>query len=178
MKFGALKKRKSWLRFIVGTILVCLLFLGATIVFISAKQNSIVKNNITVLNKKHKGFVAIGDTHLSLFSNFPNISFKLDNLKINETKEGDSPVIMDVKNIYVGFNLWDILKGNYNLRSLIIEDGFFDIVIHEDKSINLLNALKPFDETESSAKHLFMRQMVVSILIVKLYQGMSILSLK
>ncbi len=149
MKFEILKKRKFWLRFIVGVILLPLFFLGATLLYITAKQNSIIKNNITTLNKTHKGFVTIGDTHLSLFSNFPNISFKVDDLKILETKENDSPVIMDVKDIYVGFNLWDIINQNYNFRSLIIEDGFFDIVIHEDKSLNLLNALKPFDETES-----------------------------
>ncbi len=151
MKFKVLKKRKLLFWFIAIIIILPLLFLSATIVYIKVKQNDIIKDNINTLNQEHKGFVAIGDTHLSLFSNFPNISFKADDLKIYETKKDDSPVIMDVKDIYVGFNLWDILKGNYNLKSLIIEDGFFDIVIHKDKSINLLNALKPFDEeTEAS----------------------------
>lgn len=149
MKFEVLKKRKFWLRFIAGVILLPLFFLCATVLYINIKQNSIIKDHIADLNKTHKGFVAIGNTHLSLFSNFPNISFKVDDLKINETKKDNSPVILDVKDIYVGFNLWDILKGNYTLRSLIVEDGFFDLVIHEDKSLNLLNALKSFDETES-----------------------------
>ncbi len=151
MKFKFLNKRKFWLRCIAGLLLLSLLFIGATILYVTVKQNSIIKDSITTLNKQHNGFVTIGDTHLSLFSNFPNISFKVDDLKINETKKEDSPVIMDVKDIYVGFNLWDILQKNYNLKSLIIEDGFFDIVIHEDQSINLLNALKSFDEeTEAS----------------------------
>ncbi len=151
MKLKLLKKSKFWLRFIAGLILVPLLFIGATTLYITVKQNSILKDTITTLNKQHKGFITIGDTHLSLFNNFPNISFKLDDLKINENKEDGSPVIMDVKDIYIGFNLWDILKRNYNLNSLIIEDGFFDIVIHKDKSVNLLNALKSFDEeTEAS----------------------------
>jgi len=149
MKFEVLNKRKFWLRCIVGIILVPLFFLGVALLYITANQNSIIKNNIAKLNKEHKGFVSIGDTHLSLFNNFPDISFKLDDLKILETKANNSPVIMDVKDIYVGFNLWDILKGNYNFRSLIIEDGFFDIVIHEDKSLNLLNALKSFDDTDT-----------------------------
>ncbi len=149
MKLKFLNKRKFWLRFIAGIILVPLLLLGATITYIKIKQNSIIKEGITSLNKTHKGSVAIGNTHLSLFSNFPNISFKADDLKIYENKKKNSPTIMDVKDIYIGFNLWDIVKGNYNLKSLIIEDGFFDIIIHEDKSINILNALKSFNETES-----------------------------
>jgi len=149
MKFKALKKRKFWLRFIALTILLPLLFLGATILYISVKQNSIIKDYIATLNETHNGFVSVGKTHLSIFSNFPNISFKVDDLKINETKKDDSPVIMDVKDIYVGFNLWDVLQGDYNLKSLIIEDGFLDIIIHKDNSLNLLNALESFDETES-----------------------------
>ena len=149
MKFEVLKKRKFWLRFIACVILLPLFLLGVTVLYINIKQNSIIKDQIAELNKKHKGFIDIGETHLSLFSNFPNISFKVDDLKINETKEDNSPVILDVKDIYVGFNLWDILDGNYTLKSLIVEDGFFDIVIHKDKSLNLLNALKSFDETEN-----------------------------
>ncbi|CAL2080456.1 AsmA_2 domain-containing protein [Tenacibaculum sp. 190524A02b] len=149
MKLQAFKKRKFWLRFIACVILLPLFFLSATVLYINTKQNSIIKDQIAELNKKHKGFIDIGETHLSLFSNFPNISFKVDDLKINETKKDNSPVILDVKDIYVGFNLWDILEGNYTIKSLIVEEGFFDIVIHEDKSLNLLNALKPFDETES-----------------------------
>ncbi|CAL2084934.1 AsmA-like C-terminal region-containing protein [Tenacibaculum sp. 190524A05c] len=149
MKFETFKKRKFWLRFIACVILLPILFLIVTVLYINTKQNSIIKDHIAELNKTHKGFIDIGDTHLSLFSNFPNISFKVDDLKINETKSDNSPVIMDVKDIYVGFNLWDILDGNYTIKSLIVEEGFFDIVIHEDKSLNLLNALKSFDETQS-----------------------------
>ncbi len=149
MKFEVFKKRKFWLRFIACVILLPILFLIVTVLYINTKQNSIIKDHIAELNKTHKGFIDIGDTHLSLFSNFPNISFKVDDLKINETKSDNSPVILDVKDIYVGFNLWDILDGNYTIKSLIVEEGFFDIVIHEDKSLNLLNALKSFDETES-----------------------------
>lgn len=152
MKFEFLKKRKFWLRSIIGLILLPLLFLGATIIYITVKQNSIIKYSITTLNKQHKGFISVGETHLSLFSNFPTISFKVDDLKISETKKDNSPVIMDVKDIYVGFNLWDILNRNYTLKSLIIEDGFLDVVIHKDKSINILNALKPFDETTETSE--------------------------
>lgn len=149
MKFKTLKKRKFWLRFIACVILVPIFFLGATVLYINTKQNSIIKDQIADLNKTHKGFIVIGDTHLSLLSNFPNISFKVDDLKISETKKDNSPVILDVKDIYVGFNLWDILQGNYTIKSLLVEDGFFDIVIHEDRSLNLLNALKSFDDTKS-----------------------------
>ena len=150
MKFIFLKNRKIWRRFIAITILLPLLFFSILLLYINAEQDDIIQSEITTLNKQHKGLITAGNTHLSLFSNFPNISFKVDDVRIYETKAKDSPVILDVKDIYVGFNLWDILNGNYSIRSLIIEDGFFDIVLHEDNTMNLENALKPFKETDTT----------------------------
>ena len=93
--------------------------------------------------------ITVGDTHLSLFGNFPDISFKVDDVHIYETKEQNAPVILDVADIYVGFDIWDIVNGDYSIRSLLIEEGFFNIVIHEDRTINFQNALKSFEEKES-----------------------------
>ncbi len=150
MKFISLKSKKFWWRCIAMTILVPLITLSALLLFIHTAQDAIIQDKITKLNKQYQGLITVGDTHLSLFGNFPDISFKVDDVHIYETKRKDAPVILDVKDIYVGFNLWDIVSENYSVRSLLIEDGFLDIVLHVDKTINLENALKPFEETESN----------------------------
>ncbi len=40
-----------------------------------------------------------------------------------EIIEKASP-ILDVADIYVGFNLWDIVAANYDIQKLLVEDGF------------------------------------------------------
>ncbi len=99
------------------------------------------------MNQHHKGLLKIGDIHLAPFENFPDISIKIDDVHIYEEKAAEHP-ILDVKDIYLGFNLWDLLSGNYDLHSLLVEDGFFNIVIHVDGSTNLANALAAPDDVE------------------------------
>ena len=149
MQFAFLKKRRFWFRFIASIVLLPILLFGVLVLYINIKQDDIIQNEISLLNQQHKGLVTIGDTHLSLFSNFPDISFKIDDVKIFENKDANSAEILDVADIYIGFNLWDIVKGNYNIQSLIIEEGFFNIVLHADDTINLQNALASLEETET-----------------------------
>ncbi|WP_044397916.1 AsmA-like C-terminal region-containing protein [Lacinutrix sp. Hel_I_90] len=151
MKLKFLNKRKFWWRFIVVMVLLPILFFSAVVLYIYSEQDHIIQNEIAVLNKQHQGLITIGDTHLSLFKNFPDISFKVDDVKIYETKDANAAAILDVADIYTGFNIWDIMNGNYSIRSLIIEEGFFDIVLHKDGTINLQNALESFEETETKS---------------------------
>ena len=148
MKFIFLKKRKFWWRFIAITILLPVMLLSAIILYIQAKQDDIIQNQIAILNKQHKGLITVGDTHLSLFGNFPDISFKVDDVHIYETKDDDTSVIMEVADIYVGFDIWDIINGDYNIRSLLIEEGVFNLVLHKNGTNNLQNALASFEKTE------------------------------
>jgi len=149
MKFTFLKKRKFWLRFAFISILFPMLLIGAVLLYIHSSQDEIIQDEIAYLNKQHKGLVAIDNSKLSLFGNFPDISLKLYNLQIYETKADNAPLIMNVDNVYLGFNLWDMVKGNYDIQSLLIKEGEFNIVLHEDGTNNLQNALKTSDEDKN-----------------------------
>ncbi len=152
MKFTALRKRKTWWKYSVITVLLLLTAFSALLLYIHVNQDAIIQGEINTLNTQHKGRITVGDTHVALFSNFPNIAFKVDDVKIYETKAATSAAILDVADIYVGFNIWDIITGHYTIRSCIIEKGFFDVVLHKDGTNNLQNALKSFDATEDEAE--------------------------
>ena len=148
MKFKFLKRRKFLRRFILIAIILPILLFSALVIYVHVKQDDIIKNEISKLNTQHKGLITIGDSHLSLFGNFPDISFKIDDVKIYETKAANAQLMLAVEDIYTGFNLWNIVKGDYTIKSLIIEEGFFNIIIHEDRSLNFQNALAPIQETD------------------------------
>ncbi|GAA0732847.1 hypothetical protein GCM10009430_46410 [Aquimarina litoralis] len=126
--------------------------------YIQSNQSEIIQGEIEKLNKEHKGLVSIGESELSLFSNFPYVSIKVYDVKIFETKEDNAPVIMDVKDTYVGFNLWDIVKGNYDIQSLVVEEGVFNIVIHENNTTNIQNSLASTSESESSSTNIHLKK--------------------
>ncbi|WP_430411724.1 AsmA-like C-terminal region-containing protein [Kordia sp.] len=153
-----MKIKKLWKRVLLGLILVPILVLGGLILYVQSNQSDIIKGEIAKLNKEHKGLISVGKSELSLFGNFPYISVKVYDLQIFETKEDNAPVIMDVKDIYIGFNFWDIVNGNYDIQSLVVEDGIFNIVIHENNTTNIQNSLASTSDTETPATNIHLKK--------------------
>lgn len=142
------KGRNKWLLLLFSVIAI--FFFAAVLGIVFVKQDEIVQSQIESLNREHKGLISIADIHLAPFKNFPYVSLKVDSVKIMETKAVDSPIILDVADIYVGFNLFDILTGNFDIQTLLIEEGFFNIIFHEDGTTNIANALATPDDVEAS----------------------------
>ncbi len=158
MKRNRFKTKKFWLRFTGIILLLPILVFAILLLVIYWKQDAIVQSSIESMNEHHKGLLTIGDIHLAPFENFPDISIKIDDVHIYEEKAAEHP-ILDVRDIYIGFNLWDMISGNYDLHSLLVEDGFFNIVIHEDGSTNLQNALAaPNDQVEEDPVHFHLQR--------------------
>ena len=147
MKFEFLKSRKFLWWFISVAVLIPVLFFGILLLYVYMERDNILQNQITALNKQHKGLVLVGSAHLSPFEHFPYLSIKVDDVQVYETKADDKSVIMDVADIYIGFNVWDIVSGNYDIQTLLIEEGVFNVVLHEDGTTNLQNALATSGET-------------------------------
>ena len=158
MKRNRFKTKKFWLRFTGIILLLPILIFAILLLVIYWKQDAIIQSSIESMNEHHKGLLTIGDIHLAPFENFPDISIKIDDVHIYEEKAAEHP-ILDVRDIYIGFNLWDMISGNYDLHSLLVEDGFFNIVIHEDGSTNLQNALAaPNDQVEEDPVHFHLQR--------------------
>ncbi|MEP3207212.1 MAG: AsmA-like C-terminal region-containing protein [Gilvibacter sp.] len=134
------------------------ILLGGLLLYIQSNQSGIIKSEIAKLNQEHKGLITVGDSELTLLGNFPDISIKVYDVRVFETKQDDAPIIMDVKDIYVGFNLWDIVRGNYDIQSLVIEEGVFNIVIHEDNTTNIQNSLASTTGTDSTSTNIHLKK--------------------
>lgn len=140
-QFTLPKRRKFWQRLLLICILLPFLFIGAIILIVVQNQDELAQREIAALNKTHQGLIAIGETHIAPFKKFPYISVKVDSVQVYESKAQDAELILEVADIYVGFNLMDILKGKYDVQQLLVEEGFFNIIQHKDGSFNITNAL-------------------------------------
>lgn len=136
-----MRLKKRWKRIVLLVTLVPVLCIGILLLYVQTHQSEIIKKEIALLNQEHKGLISLSKSNLSVFGNFPNLSIKLYDVKVFETKADHAPLIMDVEDIYVGFNIWDIVHGKYVINSLLIEEGVFNIVIHEDNTTNIQNSL-------------------------------------
>ncbi|SFR51700.1 AsmA-like C-terminal region [Robiginitalea myxolifaciens] len=153
--------QKRWKRFIGILIALPLVLLGGALLYIQGNQAEIIQAEVAKLNETYQGRIAVGNSDLSLFGNFPDLSIKIYDVQVFETKARDAAILMDVKDIYVGFNLWDVLGGTMDIRSLLVEDGVLNIVIHENNTTNIQNALSSGASTDSSTTNIHLKKIVL-----------------
>lgn len=135
-------------RLFFGIVFIPILLLTIAITVAYVNQDAIVQSQIQSLNLTYSGRISVGDVHLAPFTNFPDVSLKIDDVHIYETKESSAKPIVEVADIFIGFGLWDIITGNYDIHSLIVEDGFIDLVLHTDGRTNVENALAISSDSE------------------------------
>ncbi|MCT4622133.1 MAG: AsmA family protein, partial [Schleiferiaceae bacterium] len=142
------KTKKLWKRIVAFTLLIPILFFSAILIYVYSQQDAIVQSQVESLNLTMNGKIQVADTHLEPFQNFPYVSIKIDHVQIFESKAENSAIILEVEDIYVGFKIQDLLRGNFDMQSLLIEEGFFNLVIHPDGSTNIQNAMALNESSE------------------------------
>jgi hypothetical protein len=148
MKFTFLKSRKFWWRFIAYVIVLPVILEVGILGVIFMKQDAIIQSQINSMNEGHVGMIKVGNSHLAPFNDFPNMSVKIDDVRVYETKVDTALAILDVADIYISFNLIDIYKGKYDIQSVLVERGYFNIVFHKDGTNNLEHALTTEENSE------------------------------
>ena len=133
------KKRVRLFFWIIIIIPVILFTLLVGIIYYG--QDSIVQHAIGIANKDMKGRFSVSGSHIAPFANFPQISIDLEHVKVYESKKKNADCLVHVKDVYVGFSLWDIVSGNYTIKGIKLKDGHIDVKQHKDGSINIANAL-------------------------------------
>lgn len=143
-----LKSRKFWKRILVYLVLLPLLLFTLLIGILIWKQDEVVQHLLQKVNKDFKGLVEIKDSHISVFQNFPYISIDVENMVLYENKEKNTEPITEIKDVYLGFDLWTIVSGDMVIKKIKLSEGKLNLVQHTDGTINLLKAI----ETEKKAE--------------------------
>jgi hypothetical protein len=142
---GRIKQAVLW------SLLVITLFIVTLVGVLYWKQDSLVQELISTFNNDFKGSIEISDSHISPFVNFPYISIDLDDVRVYETKNQSGEPIVGLKDVYLGFDIRNVLRGSFEVRSLKLSDGNIRLVQHPDGSFNITNALsaqKEIDDVE------------------------------
>jgi hypothetical protein len=152
-----LRKKKFW--FITGIILLFLpiILITGTVAVVYYKQEDIVQKLLTTVNEEFQGKITLESSHIAPFANFPYISIDLKGVKLYETKEQHKTPILTIQDIYVGFDLWTLVNGNFDIKSIKIAEGLVDIVANENGESNIQRAFIPSNpkEEETESEELF-----------------------
>ncbi len=140
---------KFWLRLLLWSSLTIITLFFILLAVVYKNQGWIVQQLLKDFNKGYKGEIVLKGSHISPFANFPYISIDLEGVKIYENKEHDSKLIFDVQDIYLSFDIWTIVSGKYETKSIRMKEGIINLVQHPDGSFNISNALAPLDTTNT-----------------------------
>jgi len=170
--------KKIWKRVLMLLVLAPVLLFGITIAVIYWKQDAIVQEFITTANADFVGELEVDGSHISPFANFPYISIDLDHVTVFEDKSKSTEPLLDIKDVYLGFDLFTLLTGQIEIKSIKLSDGSLKVVQHTDGTINITNALSSKKEIEDAGEEFHMdikRIELVNIDLLKLNEENNIL---
>lgn len=141
-----MKRKKIWRRILFSVVLIPVILFGILVAILFWKQDAIVQQLIDTANRDFAGELKIEDSHISPFTNFPYVSIDLDHVKIYESKNKTGVALLEVADVYLGFDLLTIIQGKMDIKVIKIKDGAIKLVQHPDGSFNITNALSGKEE--------------------------------
>ncbi len=128
----------SVLKKISITLAVILSILVGTGYYISSVYEDEVKNYIlTEINKRLNTKVDIEEINFSVFRKFPYASLEFTNVRADEiTSKKKKDDLFKVKSIYLQFNILDIIKKNYIIKKIAVDNGYINIKINKNGEDN------------------------------------------
>jgi uncharacterized protein involved in outer membrane biogenesis len=138
-----LKKILIWF---VGILLGIILLLSGALYFF---QDKLIAAAVNEINKYLSVKVEINpDIEVSWWKTFPNVSVHFRDVKIHESVPGSDSLMGEAGEVYLAFHTWQLLRGEYEIQKLEINNGDFKLRV-TDKGIRNFLILK--EDTSSGS---------------------------
>ena len=113
---------------VLGVILVILVGIG--IIFSTIYENKVKAYIIEQINNSVNTKIDVKEVNFSVFKKFPYASIEFKEVTAEEaTKNKKKGTLFSAQSIYLQFNIIDIIKENYILKKVQVEDGIANIKI-------------------------------------------------
>lgn len=139
-------------RYSIFAIIIVIAIFTAGVFIIHRHQDQIVNEILSKANQDFRGQVALTGSHISFIHDFPYISIDLENLKVFETKSDTASPIIELSDVFVGFDLYTILSGKMEIQKIDLEHGKIQVVQYADDSFNIANAFATKDTSLKADK--------------------------
>ncbi len=153
---------------ILGKLALCLLALVALVFgilcyILYAHEDEIADELIATFNEGQDGQLTYQGVELSPFRAFPYISIDIQGVRFDADKHtADDHAIYAFKDVYVGFDVLELMRGNYTIRKLVLSGGHLYLEKYADGSYNITRAKARLDaEDDGSTSHMDLKSIVL-----------------
>ncbi len=140
--------KKKWVKWLLIILLIPIILFIAGITLVYAYQEQIVQSVLKSANEDFQGEITLKGSHIAPFANFPYISIDLEELRVFESKDTTERAVLSINDVYLGFDIWTIISGNLEVKSVKISDGDIYIVEYPDGEFNITKAFALKEEKE------------------------------
>lgn len=141
--------KKRLFRFFIWLLLIPVILFLVVVFLLYTHQKELVQKGLKILNEDFSGELVIKGSHISPFHHLPDVCIDLESVAIYGDKLRKGKPILEVKDVFVCFNLWSIVNGKYIIKSVELTKGHIDIIQYADGDFNILKALSSGKETKS-----------------------------
>jgi uncharacterized protein involved in outer membrane biogenesis len=131
---------KSILRWVTGLVFIAILLFISVFFLVYHQQERIKQAFIVQLNEGFSGHLTVGQSRIHLFKNFPYVSVDLRQVAFYEAKQQSEKPIYRIDDVYIGFDILEILRGNYAVKKILIEGGHMHLEVDEERNYNIMIA--------------------------------------
>lgn len=126
--------KKSWfkklLKIFLIVLIVIFLFFTVSFIYVYTHQHIIKNKLVEYVDNYLKVPLYVDAIDLNLFSHFPLISVRFTNVEIRNDD------LLSINYMDASTNIFDIIRGKYNIRRIYLNDGKINLKIHEDGKNN------------------------------------------
>ncbi len=133
---------------LITLLVIVLLIVGALIAAPYLFKDQMVAYAKDAANEQLNATVDFGDFDLSFFRSFPNLSFRIEEITVDNNKTPFEGVrLAEIGALEFTINLMPLLNGNVVIKELGILESSFDVRVTEDEAANY-DIMKESEEVE------------------------------
>lgn len=119
----------------LGILIVLIVAFFFTVVYIY--EDEVKQYAIDELNKNLKVKVKAPDIELTIWDQFPKASLRFNDVLIPDyLSENEQDTMMYAKHIYLSFDFWDMMAGNYKVQTVSLEGAIFNLKVNKEGESN------------------------------------------
>ena len=131
-------------RFFLYLLVLLLIFIIAAFSLAYLYEDKIKTYAFEQINNTIKAQIDVEKIDLTFIKQFPKASLDFHNVKIYDSKQESSKenIVMEAQNIFLSFDIIELINNNYNLQNIVIKDARVNFRIDKkgNHNFNLFNS--------------------------------------
>lgn len=139
-----LKKAKKLLKWVILTITItALLMIGLFLIF----KKDIQQYGIKAINSQITVPFSVSDYEVTLWKTFPNLSFTVYDLKIEESTPVFKSHLLEANEVSLVFNIIKVIQGEFEIQKIKADEAMLRLSTGERENFNILNTKESQDSS-------------------------------